>query len=207
MAKRKQRKWSNLKDALPPANAPATTELTPRQQRVNALADERAGRSLKELEAERQALIKQDEVASAAQKMRNELYEAIDRQILRALYKMKEDTGNDLWRGQNGATLSPKYQPLTVVEDEAALLKWIHENGLEEEMFQLSKSALKTRVEEALNTEIAKLMTQEQRSQLKPGEPASGAPPPGVKVFLLHTITHRSPSTSAQDERPEEDVD
>jgi hypothetical protein len=33
-------------------------------------------------------------------------------------------------------------------------------------------------------------MTPAQRAELNPGDPASGVPPPGVKVFLQTTVHH-----------------
>jgi hypothetical protein len=201
MARNKTRKWSNLKGAVP--DAPDQVELTPRMLEIFQEKDARAAKTMDELTAEYAALEEEEAYEALAAAKRSILYEALDRRILEELDKIKAIAGTDMWRGQ-GRTASPKYTPNPIVKDPAALKAWIKDNKLED-LLTLSSPRLKSIVCEALDSEIALALTPAQRAQLKPGEPGSSQPPPGVEVFLRTSVHHTSAKRRAI--TPDDDVE
>lgn len=201
MARRnKPRKWSNLKDVLPAAPAKESGEWI---EKVFAEKDKRADYTMEELDAEYALLVAEDEAAAAAQRERNIKYEALERRILEELEKVQTVSGQDMWRSREGHTFSPKYDPYPIVKDKAALMQWIRDSKLED-LLTLTKPTLKMIVREAFDTELAALMSPGQRAQLKPGQAGSGAPPPGVEVFLKTGVNARVGSKRTRDDEDDE---
>lgn len=195
----KPRKWSNLKGQIPDAAPSETTEW---MAKVYIEKDGLAGKTMQEMQDEWVALEEEEEFAKLAESKRNITYKALELRILEELQKVKAIAGTDMWRGEN-KTFSPKFTPHPTVTDPVALMKWIHDTNQEAQL-TLSAPRLKSIVNEALDTEAAVAMTPAQRAELKPGDPASGAPPPGVAVFLQTGVHHTSvkqiiPGTAGSD--------
>lgn len=196
----KPRKWSNLEGTLP---ADTSSELSERFQQVLAEVDKRRGTTMQDLQDEWVDLEEEERFAKLAEYNRNVKYEALERRILEELEKVKAVAGTDMWRGA-AKTFSPKWTPRPSVEDTARLMQWIKDTGQEHQL-TLPAPRLKSIVCEALDTDAAALMTPAQRAQLKPGDPASGAPPPGVTVFLDKSVHHTTVKAGApipQDDDP-----
>lgn len=187
----KPRKWSNLKGQV----ADVPVEMSPWMQEVMAQADARGDRSMEDLAKEYYALEQEATLARQAESKRNILFAAIDRCILKHLERVKEVAGTDLWRGAEGGTFSPKFTPHPVVADPVALMQWLRDTD-QLHLLTLPKSRLKSIVCEALDTELASSLTPAQRALIKPGDPSSGAPPPGVNVFLHTGVHHTSPRST-----------
>jgi len=187
MAKPKTRKWSNLKGVVP--DKPQVTD--ERLQRVLKLRDERRGKDMDALAQEWNELEAADALAKFEQSKRNEKYDAIERLILDQIETVvKPAAGTDLWRSNsNQGTFSPKFTPIAVVTDKTALRKWIEDTN-QEHLLEVPKGALNDLVREALDPALAATLTPDQRALLKPGDPSSGAPPPGVTVFLDQAVHH-----------------
>lgn len=126
----------------------------------------------------------QDQKAKEQQSIRNIWYAAIERRVMELLEGVKTTSGQDMWRGA-GTTFSPKFTPDPVIEDPKALRQWIADNDMED-MLTLPTGRLQEIVKSALDPEIAAILTPAAREQLakSPGAAGSGAPPPGVKVFM-----------------------
>jgi len=180
----KKRRWSNLKGVLP---ADVETTVSPWMQKVLVEVDQRADKSMEALADEYAGLDAQEDEAAKLAAERAIKYKALEMCILKRLEVVKATAGTDMWRG-GGMTFSPRFSPRPVVEDKAALMKWI-EDTKQQELLTLAAPTLKAIVCEALDTDIAALLTVEQRATLSPGDPGSSQPPPGVKVFLQETIT------------------
>jgi hypothetical protein len=191
MARNKPRAWSNLKGQLPDYQGPDDT--SERRQAILKEADERAARTMDELAAEWDALEEEEEFEELARKERNIKYAALEIIILRQLEKVKEVAGTDMWRG-DGQTFSPKFTPRPIVSDPAALMAWIKAKSLES-LLTLSTGRLASLVKEALDMDAAAVLTPAERAALQPGDPASGAPPPGVTTFLQTSVHHTSTKT------------
>lgn len=188
MARNKPRKWSNLKGQVPDAPVNETSEW---MQEVFKEKDARKDLGMDELQQEYGDLVAADEAAAAAASERNIKYAALDRRILEELEKVKKVSGQDMWRG-NGHTFSPKFSPRPVVEDSAKLLAWIKETNQEDQL-TLPTGRLNAIIAECMNTDLAAILTPAQRATLKPGDPGSGMPPPGIKLFLQTSVHHTSP--------------
>lgn len=199
MARNKPRKWSNLKGQLPAVEEPSEWMM-----KVLAEKDKLAGKSMAELKDEYAALEEEQRFEDLARAERNIKFAALEKRILEELAKIKELAGTDMWRG-DGHTFSPKYTPRPVVKDPAALMDWIKQRGLQE-LLSLPSARLKSIVVEALNTEMAAMMSPAERAALKPGDPGSGMPPPGVEVFLHETVHHTS-GTKKSARRSSDDTD
>ncbi len=184
----KPRKWSNMKGTLP--DHPEQVELTDRVKEILKRKDALAGKSMKELAIEYDALEQEEEFEELTRYERNIEYEAVERSVLEQLEKVREVAGTDLWRGE-GQTFSPKYTLSPVVEDPVALMDWVKATK-QESLLRLLPSALQSIVTEAMNTEISLALTPAERAALKPGQPGSGQPPPGVTVFLRTSVNHTS---------------
>lgn len=178
-------------------------QLTERMVQVLKEKDERATKTMKELAEEYAGLEVEDATAAEAQSRRNILYDAIERRMLEELAKVKELSGDDTWRGESAGTFSPQFKIKPVVEDPVTLMAWVRESGREAQL-RLMPATLASIVTEALETQYAALLTVSQRAELKPGEPGSGTPPPGVGVFLRETVHHTGPRKSPSDS-PTED--
>jgi hypothetical protein len=188
----KPKKWSNLEGQLP---RDTSAELSERFQQVLAEADKRNGRTMQALQDEWVDLEEEEAFAKLAEYERNVKFEALERRILEELEKVKAVSGGDMWRGA-AKTFSPKFTPRPSVEDAAKLMAWIKATGQEHQL-TLPAPRLKSIVCEALDTDAAALLTPAERAQLKPGDPASGAPPPGVTVFLDKSVHHTTVKTSS----------
>lgn len=199
--KNKPRKWSNLAGQLP--EDPRQSHLSPWMQEVLAIKDEKYNElSMSELKDEWAKLDEAQAAADALTSERNKQYKALELRVIEELKKVHEVAGTDMWRG-DGHTFSPKFNPRPVVKDPVALRKWIEEND-KEDLLTLSAPRLKSIVCEALDTELAAMMTPAQRAGLKPGDPSSGMPPPGVEVFLQTSVHHTGGKNVPQ---PSEDDD
>lgn len=190
MAK-KARKWSNTGLQEEPV------ELSERELKIRAATAERDAKTLKDLAEEYLGLIEEEEFEELAQKARSITYEALDRRIRTELVKVKDLSGHDTWRGE-GMTFSPKTLLIPVVKDKKALRDWVKASG-REDMMEIGAPKLKSIVVDAMNTDDAADMTPGERAKLKAGEPASGAPPPGVEVYTrpgvnATRIRRKSPS-------------
>jgi len=196
MARNKVRKWSNLKGQVPDAPETQPSEW---MQEVFKAKDARQTKSMDELQQEYGELVAADEADKAAASERNIKYAALDRRILEELEKVKQVSGQDMWRG-NGHTFSPKFSPRPVVEDKQALRAWITETGQEDQL-ELPTGRLNAIIAECMNTDLAAILTPAQRATLRPGDPGSGMPPPGIKLFLQTSVHHTSakakPTTAA----------
>lgn len=187
MAK-KARKWSNLKGTLPEAPSGETSEW---MQKVFAAKDARSDKTMAELAKEYQQLVEADEKAEEARKARNIIYEALERRILEELVKVEEVAGTDMWRGE-GQTFSPKNVLRPTVTDRKALKDWIKEQGMED-LLELSHPRLQAIVNEAMDTSISATLTPKEREKLTPGQVGSGAPPPGVSVYIKTGVNRTGP--------------
>lgn len=190
MAK-KARKWSNLDGQLPEEPKP----LSEREVKIRVEVDKLRGmavdndtgelipaKTMRELAADYAGLVEEESFEDLAQKKRSVKYEALERVIYDELRRVQELSGQDMWRGE-GQTFSPKFSPIPVITDMAALEAWIEANGYEY-LYTIDGGRLKNLVVEALDTDAAAAMSPAERAALKPGEAASGQPPPGVSVFL-----------------------
>lgn len=192
MARNKPRKWSNLKGQIPDA----PVELSERFQEVLAETDKlrikETGEvfSMADLQNEWVALEEEADFASLQEHQRNVKFDALERRILEELEKVKAVAGTDMWRGEH-KTFSPKFTPRPTVTDLQALMQWIKDTKQEDQL-TLAHPRLKAIVCEALDPDAAAAMTPAERAALKPGAPASGLPPPGVKVFLDTGVNHTS---------------
>lgn len=193
MATRKPRKWSNLKGVIPDADSGV---ITPWMKKVLAAKDTRAEHSMATLADEYAGLKAADKKAEEDSSKRKVLYKALELRVLEELKKVKEVAGMDTWQGAAGQSFSPKFTPRPVVKDPEALMAWIHETKQTEQL-TLPGARLKAIVCEALDTKVAAVLTPAQREQLKPGDPASGAPPPGVDVFLQTSVSWTGGKRSA----------
>lgn len=193
--KKKARKWSNVN--VP--NEPVT--LTDREVAIRAEADKLRGmgrdekgeqlkpKTMRELAQEYKGLLEEEGFETLAQKTRSIQYEAYERVIRDELTKIEEMTGQDMWRGEN-MTFSPKNILIPVITDRAALRKWIEDTG-QQDILEIPGPKLKSIVTEAMDTDGAATLTAEERHALKPGEPSSGQPPPGVSVFIRKGVNPR----------------
>ena len=197
MAK-KARKWSNLEGQIP--EEPVV--LSEREQKIRDECDKLRGfavdpttnepiaaKSMKELAQEYASLVEEESFEELAQKTRSVQYEALERVIYGELQRVKDMSGQDMWRGE-GQTFSPQFSVIPIISDKAALEQWIEENGYEY-LYEIHSGRLKNLVVEALDTDAAAVLTPAERANLKPGQPASGQPPPGVSVFLRKSV-HRT---------------
>lgn len=200
MARNKVRKWSNLKGQVPDAPVNETTEW---MQEVFREKDARKDKSMDELQEEYAQLSEADEAAEAERAKRNIKYAALDRCILTKLEDVKKVSGQDMWRG-NGHTFSPKFSPRPVVEDKAALRAWIKETNQEDQL-ELPTGRLNAIIAECMNTDLAKILTPAQRAMLRPGDPGSGIPPPGIKLFLQTSVHHTSPKVRPGGAAPDDE--
>jgi hypothetical protein len=124
-----------------------------------------------------------------------------------------------MWRGQN-QTFSPKFDVSPSVKDKSALMQWVHScvscGRTEDEckcdefinratQLSLAKPTLKSIVSEAYDSDIAELLTPAQRAQLKPGDPGSMMPPPGVSVYMVNGVNRRSTNGSGNSRKRDEE--
>lgn len=185
MARRnKPRKWSNLKGTVPQV----PVEISPRQEQVFQQRDERRGQGMPDLTTEWAKLEAADTVAADAQSKRNITYDALEVLMLEELEKIQTLSGQDQFRGPDG-TFSPKNTLYPTVKDEAALKAWVIESGMSS-MLELPRPRLASIVAAAYDMTNADLLTPAARAGLKPGQPMSGMPPPGVEVFIKTTVHH-----------------
>lgn len=191
MARNKVRKWSNLKGQVPDA---PTAEPSEWMERVFKEKDARQTKTMSELQEEYAELVAADEAAEEAKSERNIKYAALDRRILEELDKVKQVSGQDMWRG-NGHTFSPKFSPRPVVEDPVAFMKWIHDTNQQDQL-TLPTGRLNAIIAECMDTSLASILTPAQRALLAPGDPGSGMPPPGIKLFLQTSVHHTSPKAA-----------
>ena len=181
MAKRKARKWSNLKGDVPEQEV----EVSERELAIRAKTDEWRGESMAELAIEYQQLVEEEEFATLAAKQRSIMYEALERLILDELKRVEEVSGQDMWRGE-GQTFSPKTTVIPVVTDKAEVMKYLKDTG-QEALLTLEYPRLKSLVTDAL--EAIALMTPAQRAELV--GVTLDKPLPGVKIFIKNGV-HRT---------------
>ena len=179
--------------------------MSDRQIEIFQNKDARSGKTLNELKDEYFALRAEKRAAKLAERERNVKFAAIDLCILDQLKKVEEVAGTDMWRAEDGATFSPKHRALAKVTDPVAFLMWIHEHEREDEL-RLPQGKLNELIKEALDTDAAALLTPTQRAELRPGEPASCAPPPGVSV-TIQTRVHHTGGVGSEDEDDEDGDD
>lgn len=194
MAK-KARKWSNVNVPEEPV------ALTEREIAVRAEADKLRGvgtdpeghaytkKDMRELAQDYNGLCEEEEFEKLAARDRSVKYEALERVIRDELIKVEELSGQDMWRGE-GCTLSPKNTLIAVVVDKITFKKWIRDTE-QEHILEVPPSRLTSIVTDAMDPDAAALLTPAERALLKPGEPASGQPPPGVTIFIRKGINHR----------------
>ena len=180
----KNRKWSNLKGQIPDE----PVEVNPRELLVREEADKWRGadgkdHDMSELAREYQSLCEEEEFEDLARKVRSVKYEGLERVIRERLEKVMELSGQDMWRGE-GQVFSPKYQPIPTIADRTALVAWLKEKGIYQDLLILDTDAVVKMTKEALDTDMAVTLTPGERAKLQPGDPASGQPPPGVSVFF-----------------------
>lgn len=192
MARRdKTRKWANKKGVLPDA-----VDLSPRAQEVIKAADERRQKddgtpvTMDDLASEWNNLEEEEAFEKLAIEGRNIIYDALTKRILEELERVKNLSGTDMWRGQD-QTFSPKYMLNIRITDPIALRKWVEQTG-QQHLLTIPAGRLKGIVGEAMDTDSAAAMTPAERANLKPGQPGSGQPPPGVEVSLFTTVHHTS---------------
>lgn len=198
MAKKK-RAWANLKGTLPDASENQPDEYT---QKVLVAKDARQGQTLAEMAQEWATLEEEEEFEDRTRYERNIKYRALELRILEELETVKAVAGTDIWRGE-GQTFSPKHMLNVRITDPRALRDWVEQTGQQDQL-TLPIGRLKAIVGEALDTDAAANMTPAQRSTLKAGDPASGAPPPGVAV-ALHTTVHHTSGTRKRSAAPDDD--
>lgn len=215
----KPRKWSNLKGQIP--DAAEQVELTPRTLEVIKQADERRTKvvedphtgatkeepvTMEDLAAEWDGLDEEVEFQELRDTERNITYDALTRRVLEELERVKAISGHDLWRG-NGQTFSPKFALNIKVTDPVALMKWVKDTG-QEHLLTIPRGRLNGIVAECMDADKAAALTPGERAEIKPGEPGSLQPPPGVEVSLFTTVHHTNPgrkarkSSDADDEGP-----
>lgn len=196
--KDKFRKWANLKGQVP--DDASQVELTPRTLEVIAEADKRRVKlvddtpvpiTMDDLAQEWSGLEEEEEFESLAKDKRNILYDALTRRILEELERVKAIAGTDLWRGE-GQTFSPKFMLNIRVTDPVKLRAWVEETG-QQHLLTIPRGRLNGIVSEAMNVDSAVALTPAERAKLKPGQPGSGQPPPGVEVSLFTTVHHTAP--------------
>jgi hypothetical protein len=180
----KTRKWSNLEGVLP--EDPKSNEAGPFMDKVWKEVDAREGKPFADISAEWESLNDAGDEAKRIASERNVRYRALEIIMLRRLKQQKEETGHDSWRGRD-MLYSPQFELEVLVTDEDAYMKWIKETG-QEHMLRMPRSKTEEIVKDALSTELAAMLTADQRASLKPGEPASGACPPGIEVYLRKKI-------------------
>lgn len=197
--KTKDRAWSNLKGVIP--DAPEQVELTPRTIKVIEEADKRRVKlvdeqehpvTMDDLAKEWSGLEEEEEFEELAKTQRNIIYDALTRRILEELEHVKAVAGTDMWRG-DGQTFSPKFALNIKVTDPIALRKWVEETG-QQHLLTIPRGRLNGIVAEAMKLDTAAALTPAERAALKPGQPGSGQPPPGVEVTLFTTVHHTNPS-------------
>jgi hypothetical protein len=203
MAKNKARKWSNLVGKLP---EDAPRESSEWMEKVFVLKDELKSATMDDLACAYADLDEEEALAELAQKERNIKYKALELRILEELDKVKAIAGTDMWRGR-GQTFSPKFTPRPVIENPAALAQWIQDTG-QQHLLTLPPARLKSIVCEALDPDGAAVLNAAQRAALKPGDPASGACPPGVSAFMAfglnHTTTRKKSPALPSSSQPEQ---
>jgi hypothetical protein len=193
--KDKPRKWANLKGQIP--DDPSQVELNPRTLEVIAEADKRRQKdggapiTMDDLAQEWSGLEEEEEFEDLARSKRNILYDALTRRILEELERVKAIAGTDLWRGE-GQTFSPKFALNIRVTDPQALRKWVEDTN-QQHLLTVPRGRLNGIVSEAMNVDSAAALTPAERAALKPGQPGSGMPPPGVEVTLFTTVHHTAP--------------
>jgi|SRR5579859_2184816 len=178
----KPRKWSNLEGQLP---APPSQDPPEWVQKILDAKDFRHDYTLADIEAEFAALDKEEERAKAEASDRNIRYAALESL---ALDRIKAD-GIDLWRGKL-FSISPRFALHANVIDKAALVEWVKTTD-RAELLSVMPGTVTSLAGQALDLEAAAAMTPAQRAEIKPGEPGSGATPPGIAVFLRPTINRR----------------
>lgn len=187
MARGKPRRWSNLKGEVPEP----VVEMNERTRTMLERKDERAATPMPDLVQEWETLEEEESFEDLAKYDRNITFEALEKRILDELAKVQQVAGTDMWRG-DGHTFSPKHILSPHVVDPSALLKWVHETD-QAHLLTVPTGRLKSIVAEAMNADHASTMTPAQRAALKPGEPGSMQPPPGVAITLHTTVHHTSP--------------
>lgn len=195
MARKKScNKWSNVPDAPVEMSDRFKAVLEEadklRWHPVDEPSDVREPFTMTDLQNEWVALEEEEAFAELAAAQRSIKFDALERRILEELEIVKRVSGSDMWRGDH-KTFSPKFTPRPQVKDLHALMQWIESTGQRDQL-TLPAPRLKAIVCEALDTELAASMTPAQRAALKPGDPASGVPPPGVEAYLDRGINHRT---------------
>jgi len=180
----KKRQWTNLKGAVPEE----VVEVSEKELAIRAATDERRNKSMKELAAEYQGLVEEEEFADLAAKKRDIEYQALERLIGDELKRVQELSGQDTWRGE-GQMFSPKISIIPVVADKETLTKFIKDEGMEA-LLTLEYPRLKSLVVSTL--EKFATMTPEERAALPSGVTIA-TPVPGVKLFIKNGI-HRTKS-------------
>lgn len=192
MARNKPRANAHLVGKIPEV----AVEMNDRMARIIEEKDARRVKpdgtpvTLAELAAEYASLQEEESFEELAQKERSITYEALERRMLEELEKVKDVSGNDMWRG-DGQTVSPKHVLNVHITDKIALKQWIKDTD-QEHILEVPAPRLKSIVGEALNADLATGMTFAERAALKPGAPGSMQPPPGVSVSLFNTINYSS---------------
>lgn len=183
---KKARKWSNLRDKLPHEKE----ELSERETKVRARIDELSDETMKELAASYASLEEEEALDSKLQKARSIEKEALERRMKHELKTIEENFGVDTFRSPDG-TFYPGYRLIPYVTDKVALEKWIKDTG-RASMMSLPSGKLSEIVGEAFDVEQAALLTPGQRAALKPGEPGSAQPPPGVGVWIRTVVNRKT---------------
>lgn len=186
MAK-KPRKWSNLDGQIPEE----PVELTDREQKIRARCDElRAAQTpMKDLAATYRSIREEEAFEELAEKARSLEKAALERVIRSELERVQDISGQDMWRGE-GMTFSPNIAVIPFVTDRQAFEQWIRDTG-RESFFAIPEGRVKSLVCDALNEDEAVMLTPEERAALKPGEPGSMQPPPGIGVFIRKGVNQR----------------
>ena len=179
----KARKWSNLEGQLP---APAMPD--DYATKILARKDALRAKGVTDLAAVARQFLDVDEHQAEVTEQQANLdldyaaLESLAREFLQA-------TNTDLWRGE-GMTLSPRNALHASTSDRAALNAWARATE-RDDLLTVLPGTVTSLASEAMDLERAALLTPAERATLKPGEPGSGAPPPGVTVYLRPTINRR----------------
>jgi hypothetical protein len=190
MARQKKRAWAHMVGKLPAPPVEETVEISEHMKKVFEAQDERRDKNMEELVKEYEGLDDAEVLASVESSKRAIKYQALERIIYERLKKVKEASGQDMWRNAEH-TFSPRFIPRPVVENPQALLAWVREKNMEA-LLTLPSGRLNSIIAEAYNEDIVAILSPDQRATLEPGDPGSFAPPPGVKVFLQEGVHHTS---------------